>query len=355
MKNLNRSLVKTIGIVAPSFVVPNVELELGAERLRSEGFHVRVHPQCIEREGFLAGNDESRAQAFLEYVNDPEIDLVWFARGGYGAARLLPLLSRIKNPKKKTLVGYSDATVLLNFVHQQWGWRAIHAMMPGGKELLKVHGENWAEILSLIKSDAKSKIHKPGRFSSQILSQFKKWEPAVKSGKAVTRSLTRDERGFLNSQKTHYVGGNIAVLSSLAGTPYFPRTQGAVIFLEDVTESPYRIDRMINQLRQAGFFRKAKAVLLGTFTKCSDPVPSVWTHRPPGDLQAILQAVHAADPQAVSFPECQGLLRESLDFNDSLRDSFRFLWGAEKKSERVPVYLNAPIGHGGGSWPLELG
>lgn len=346
--------VKTVGIVAPSFVVPEIELELGAERLRSEGFQVHVHPQCYLREGFLAGSDEARARAFLEFARDPEIDVIWFARGGYGAARLLPWLSRVKNlPKnlqRKMLVGYSDATVLLNFVQQKWGWRAVHAMMPGGKEFLKVHGEAWEETLRLVKSDTHNS--KKARFSSHILSQFKKWDLDLKSGEPVTRALSGSEKKFLASSKTHYVGGNIAVLSSLAGTPGFPRVRrGSVIFLEDITETPYRIDRMLNQLRQAGFFKNASAVLLGTFTKCADSVPSVWTKRPQGDLQMILRAVQT---QETPFAECQGSLRETLDFNESLCESLRFLWGASKKSERIPVYLGAPSGHGGGTWPIEF-
>lgn len=345
---------KTIGIVAPSFVVPEIELDLGVERLKSEGFQVRVHPQCYERQRFLAGDDETRAGAFLEFVNNPEIDVIWFARGGYGAARLIPSLLRVKKPKKKILVGYSDATVLLNFVQQRWGWRAVHAMMPGGKEFLRTHGEDWEAILSLVKSDSKPKNN--GRFSSHILSQLKKYELGDRAGEAVIHALSSKEKIFLNSQKTRYVGGNIATLSSIAGTPAFPRVpRNAVIFLEDVTESPYRIDRMITQLRQAGLFRNANAVLLGTFTKCADPVASVWTKRPPGDLQSILRGVQNSDPNAIPFPECQGPLRETLDFHESLRESLKFLWGAQKKSERIPVYFGAPIGHGGGSWPLELG
>src|SRR5206468_1215154 len=102
----------TVGIVAPCSVVPLVEFGAGAEHLRSLGFDVRVHDQVRHHHFTFAGTDEARAGAFFEYASDPAIDVVWSARGGYGASRLVPILARLTRekgkPGKKLVVGSSD-------------------------------------------------------------------------------------------------------------------------------------------------------------------------------------------------------------------------------------------------------
>src|ERR1035437_8184066 len=132
-----------IGIVAPSSVVPQYEFSEGLKRLRAEKrIEVRVHPQCRKMELFFAGSDEDRAHAFLEMAMDPEIHVLWCARGGYGAYRLLPLLDQFtpqgRTPPRKLIVGYSDATLLLEYARSRWGWSALHGPMPGLLSFLEI-------------------------------------------------------------------------------------------------------------------------------------------------------------------------------------------------------------------------
>ena len=115
-----------VGIIAPCSVVPQVELELGVDFLKQHGFVVHVHPQCFKQHLSFAGTHENRARAFFEYAMSPDVDVLWAARGGYGANHLLPWLDRLSQqngkPQKKLLVGYSDITALFEYCRTQWGW-----------------------------------------------------------------------------------------------------------------------------------------------------------------------------------------------------------------------------------------
>ena len=106
-----------IGILAPSAQVPQIELNLGVEKLKNEGFKVKVHPQCRRSHLFFAGTDQERADAFADYAYDPEIDVIWSARGGHGSIRLLPFLEKMTRsrgrPPHKLFIGYSDSTSIM--------------------------------------------------------------------------------------------------------------------------------------------------------------------------------------------------------------------------------------------------
>src|SRR5436190_10140741 len=114
-----------VGVVAASSVVPSLEFELGIEHLRSLGYDVTVHPDVLAQHFTFAGTDEQRATALFEFGRDSRFDVVWSARGGYGAGRLLPLLDELTakhGPPAagKLLVGYSDVTVLHEYVRTHW-------------------------------------------------------------------------------------------------------------------------------------------------------------------------------------------------------------------------------------------
>src|SRR5207244_5093163 len=123
-----------VGIVAASSQVPAVEFEAGVRHLKEFGFEPVVHEQVSARHFIFPGTDEERARGFFEYAKDPGISIVWMARGGYGAQRILPLLDELTakqgKPAKKLLVGYSDVTVLHEYVRTRWGWSTLHAPMP---------------------------------------------------------------------------------------------------------------------------------------------------------------------------------------------------------------------------------
>ena len=123
-----------IGVVAPSSKIPQAEFRLGLNQIREAGMLPVVHPQCKKSDRFFAGTDEERALAFFDYAVDPRFPVVWCARGGYGAARILPYLENLTAergvPERKLLLGYSDATALMEYTRNRWGWATLHSPMP---------------------------------------------------------------------------------------------------------------------------------------------------------------------------------------------------------------------------------
>src|SRR5262249_15111628 len=126
------------------------ELKLGVEKIRQEGFSVQVHPQCFKSHLFFAGTDQERSTAFFEYASDSQHSVIWCARGGHGAIRMLPLLEHLseKNgiPRKKLLVGYSDVTALMEFVRRRWGWSTLHAPMPSLRKFSILTESDWGAM-----------------------------------------------------------------------------------------------------------------------------------------------------------------------------------------------------------------
>src|SRR5262245_39079102 len=121
-----------VGIFAASSIVPQIELAAGIEHLKKYGFDPRIQAQVSAHHFMFPGDDEARAGAIYDLALDPSIPILWAARGGYGAGRLLPVLDRLTRergvpPQKKLLIGYSDVTVLHQFARNRWGWSTLHA------------------------------------------------------------------------------------------------------------------------------------------------------------------------------------------------------------------------------------
>ena len=301
-----------IGIIAPSSVVPPAEFQKGVEHLKKLGFTVSVHPTVLQQDYFYPANDEARAKAFLEYAFQDDIDILWFARGGYGATHLLPLLKNAtlrKKPKKKTLLGYSDATALLEFVRVTWGWNSIHSPMPSSKVFSELKKSEWESILEQLEVATSAR-----RIASlSTASTFSGLKPiflpkTAEAKKAILAPL---------------VGGNLSVWNSMIGTPYAGNAKGRILFLEDVQENIARINRMLHHLEQSGGLKGVKAIVLGDFLDCNDTV--LMTDSKP------IRKLYPAD--------------EALDY------IFRTL--GEKL--QIPIWKNAPVGHGPNYHALSLG
>src|SRR3954470_13248387 len=149
-----------IGIVAASSVVPRAELELGVAHLRDNGLDVRVHGDVLEQHFTFAGTDERRATSLFEFAHDPSLDVVWMARGGYGATRILPMLDELTArrgiPPRKLLVGYSDVTALHEYVRTRWGWATLHAPMPAALSFSRLPAHEWDAILACVRGEPAS-------------------------------------------------------------------------------------------------------------------------------------------------------------------------------------------------------
>ena len=240
----------TVALVNPSGAIyERAPYEVAIETLRALGFKVREAPNLRARYGHLAGTDAQRASDINAMFADPAVNGILAMHGGSGGNRMLPLVDYAlirRNPK--FLGGYSDLTALVNAVHQQTGLVTFHCPM-GASE--------W------------------NAFSTDI------FRAAVMDGQALTLSnaaekgdalVPRDNRiATLRSGKTRgpLVGGNLTVLTALAGSAYWPRFEGAVLFLEDVNEQIYRCDRMLSTLKLAGALDKLAGVVLGAFTNCT--------------------------------------------------------------------------------------
>ncbi|MFO0573549.1 MAG: LD-carboxypeptidase [Polyangia bacterium] len=221
-------------LIAPAGPFDRDAFQVAVERLRRR-FTVTYDDGIFDRQAYLAGDDARRLGELRAALADPAVDALVAARGGYGAMRLLPGLDVAEVAQaRKLLVGFSDLTAL-HALWQRAGLRSLHASM----------------IAAL------------GRLPEQRL---ERWSAALRGELPVEEIPGRwSTRGKVVAE---VVGGNLAVLCALLGTPYFPPVDGAILLLEDIGEAPYRVDRMLTSLRLAGIFARTAGVLLGDFTRC---------------------------------------------------------------------------------------
>jgi len=239
----------TIGIVAPASSMDQVSATRAMANLTRQGYKVRLSNGYLQARGYLAGSDKARAAEFNAFFADPAIKAILCLRGGYGSPRILDRLDYEmirKNPK--ILIGYSDITALLNGIHSKTGLVVFHG--PMAKEFSLGKGL----------TPYTQKYFWPAFTPSSKL--FADWGGTGPRGRTHLKTIRRGQaEGVL-------VGGNLSVLVSTIGTPYEPRSENCILFLEDVSEKPFRIDRMLNQLRLSGKLGQYKGVLLGSFTGC---------------------------------------------------------------------------------------
>ena len=225
----------TVSIFAPSSPFDRARFEAGHALLMQLGLTVRLPDSIRARHGFLAGNDEHRAQAFADAWLDPSVDVMLAARGGYGAHRLMPALEKLgPSPNPKLVVGFSDVTAIHLWLYRR-GW-------PQG-----VHGPVVTQLGDLGPEDLET--------LRQVL--YGQWQPLTleADGPSVGRGVAE---GTL-------VGGCLSVITPLLGTPYQPNFAGTIVLLEDVGEAPYRIDRQLTHMRLAGAFDGVAGIALGDF------------------------------------------------------------------------------------------
>lgn len=239
----------TVALFNPSAAVfERQPYELAAETLQALGFKVREAPNLRARRGHLAGTDAQRADDVNALFADPDVHGLLALAGGSGGNRILPLIDYDlvrRNPK--FLGGYSDLTALINAVHARTGLVTFHA--PLG--ISEWNAFN-VEALRAAVMDAQTPTLRNPREPEDAL--------VPRSGRIFTLHGGR-ARGPL-------VGGNLAVLSSMAGSSYWPSFDDAILVLEDINEYTYRVDRMLSTLKNAGVLERLAGAVLGAFTKC---------------------------------------------------------------------------------------
>ncbi len=237
-----------IEIVAPGSHSPDANLTRGAEVLRSWGYKVRYEPDLLKPELFLANTDEKRMASLKKALTDPQVKAVWCLRGGYGAIRLLPWLEKIKTPTtEKLLIGLSDISSLHAVLNQKWKWPSLHASLIDRLALEKLSDDNISELREVLENP-------------DYITEFANLRPLNPAAVKLKKNV-----------KSKVVGGNLMVVTSTLGTPSQIRTSGKILFLEELAERAYRVDRCLQQLKQAGVFDGAEAVVFGDFLNCDEP------------------------------------------------------------------------------------
>lgn len=276
----------SVGVVAPSSAFDRASFEAGLRVLEGWGLRPRFQEDLFARNGYLAGDDGRRADELAGMLRDPDVRAIFAARGGYGVTRLLerhgPALMGTIPGTSKLLCGFSDLTAL----HAAWACAGVASLHgPVLTSLARVGDMSRAALWKML-------------FQPLPLGDVFLRAPVIVRGGQASGRL---------------VGGNLSVLTHLIGTPYWPDLQGAILFLEDVGERPYRLDRLLTHLRMTGALRGLAAILLGDFTRCEEP------NAAPSDQTA------------------QDVLRERLG------------------ELEIPVLAGFPAGHGDECHPLPLG
>ncbi len=240
----------TVGLVNPAGALwEPVNADIAAESLAVLGFKTKRGQNLLARRGYFAGTDEQRAADLNAMFADPEVRAIHCVRGGWGCARVLPLLdwkAIERNPK--ILLGYSDITALLLALHARTG-------------LVTFHGPVAASQWNPFNVGYMKRVLQEGEaVTFENLKEIDEDDLTVVENRVQTLH-PGTARGRL-------LGGNLTVLTSLVGSGYLPDWDGCILFLEDVEEAPYRIDRMLTQLRLAGILQKARAVIWGHCTDC---------------------------------------------------------------------------------------
>ncbi len=240
----------TIGVVAPASAPADPKsLDRSVAALEHLGFRAKLAANVRKRWGFLAGSDRDRAADLMSMFRDPKVKAIVCVRGGYGSSRLLPLLDYAAiRAHPKILVGYSDIT-------------SLHCALLRRCNLVSFHGP-------MLNSDF-IKEHCPDFTQQGFLRTLMQPAPAG----SISRGYPKKTVSILRRGRVSgaLVGGNICLLCAVLGTPYLPSFKNRILFFEDLDEPPYRFDRMLTQLLNAGLLQQVAGVAIGVNKNCKDP------------------------------------------------------------------------------------
>jgi muramoyltetrapeptide carboxypeptidase len=260
-----------IAVVSPGSAFAREEFDAGVAELKRLGF-VPVYDETVfaREAGYLAGTPELRAGAFLRFWRDPGIRALIATRGGYGSVQLLPLLDRTTmTATPKLFIGYSDNTSILSWLTCQCGLTALHGPMLDRRLSRGAAGYDESSFMALTQGGAGLTLAPDGLLVFQ-------------DGEAAGPLL----------------GGTLTQLAASLGTPYaFDPPQGSILFIEDVNERPYRIDRMLTQLQLGGVLARASGIVFGEMRSCDEESGKVTAR---GVIQRLMQRFPG--PVVYGFP-----------------------------------------------------
>jgi muramoyltetrapeptide carboxypeptidase len=276
----------TIAIVAPAGILKNRQAAIQKAKKLAESWGLKVvfGQHLFKQNNHFSATDDERCQDFQDALDNPKIKAIWAARGGYGSVRILELLdfSKFKN-NPKWIIGYSDITAFHNHIHNL-GVETIHGMMATSLE------EKPEEMI-------------------QTISSFKK----TLFGEALKYTISSSEYNrtiSLNPIKGQVIGGNLAILTSMLGSKSQLNTENKILFIEEIGEYKYSIDRMLQSLKRAGYFTKVNAVIVGNMssikknsTKWGSTIEQLILDVVPKEIPVLFNfpAGHEADNRALIF------------------------------------------------------
>ena len=238
-----------VGIVAPASNVKRADLEAGCEALRRAGYHPVYLDSILERDLYFAGSVERRARELEDMFMRDDIRAIVCARGGYGANYLFRELDLEKiKAHPKIIVGYSDITTLLTYFHDFAGLITFHGPMAA---------KDWSH---------ENGVDLPSWYSA--LSGTTPWDVALGAG--VSGLVEGEAEGIL-------YGGCLSLLVASLGTPYEIKTEGKILFLEDIAAKPFQIDRMFMQLKLGGHLDKVRGIVFGEMIDCAQSANQDYT------------------------------------------------------------------------------
>lgn len=239
----------TVGLVCPAAPAYSREtVRVTIESLAALGLKTKLAPHFYDRYGYLAGRDADRAADLNGMFADPSVTMIMAMHGGWGCARILPLLDYDlirRNPK--LLIDYSDITALLLGIHAKTGLTTVHG--PEGAATWNAYTVDWFRRVLM---DGESVQFQNPAPKDDTLAQTKERITTLRSGMV---------RGQL-------AGGNLTVLCHLVGSPYLPDWRGKILFVEDTHEDVYSVDRMLTHLKLAGILEQVAGFVFGKCTKC---------------------------------------------------------------------------------------
>lgn len=235
-----------VGLIAPSGVVGNKKVDMAVNAVKKLGLNPVVGKNATKEYGYFAGNDELRAEDLNTMFEDKSINGIFALRGGYGSQRIIDKIDwNTVSLNPKVFVGYSDITALHIAINQRCNFVTFHGPMAAAE--LSSETIDAFTIKSLLRN-----------------THYKNYNCFIKNPKNIPiKTLVK------GSFKGRLIGGNLTLLVASLGTQYEVQTAGKVLFLEDVNEPPYKIDRMLTQLRNAGKLNSVVGILLGYFTGCN--------------------------------------------------------------------------------------
>ena len=296
----------SIVILAPAGILRPSRKEVvlkSKKMLESWGLNVVLSNNIFNQNNHFSGTDIERRQDFQDALDDPSVKAIWSARGGYGSVRILDKLSFAKFKKQpKWIIGYSDITVFHNHIHTL-GFETIHGMMPTSLE------------------------KKP----EQIIESISSFKKSI-FGEALSYTIPSSKYNRIHSLKViegQVIGGNIAILASMLGSDSQLETEGKILFIEEIGEYKYSIDRMLQSLKRAGYFRNVHAVIVGNMssikknsTKWGSSIEQLILDVIPENIPVLFDfpAGHEADNRALIFGRKIQLISNENDFTVVFKD-----------------------------------